>query len=103
MHRAHEPYWARCAAGTPPAQHSVVSCEVEELGRIRSHFVREAVLWVCELAEHDRLEANHAAEELRRYFQSVLETLPAEERAELSEQIQEVCGRLANSEQLSHT
>ena len=96
-------YWARGAAGNLPAQYSVVNCELEELGRIRSHFVREAVLWVCELAEHDRLEANHAADELRRYFESVLESLPAEERAELSEQIHEVCGRLADSEQLSHS
>ena len=103
MQRPRATYWARGAAGKLPAQHFVVNCEAEELGRIRSHFVREAVLWVCELAEHDRLEANHAADELRRYFESVLESLPAEERAELSEQIQAVCSRLANSEQLSHS
>lgn len=79
-----------------------MNCEAQELGRIRSHFVREAVLWVCELAEHDRLEASHAADELRRYFDSVLESLPVDERTELSEQIQVVCRRLASSEPVSH-
>ena len=52
------------------------------------------MLWVSDLAEHDRLEANHAALELRRYFESVVASLPAEDVGSLSDEIQAVCERL---------
>jgi len=79
-----------------------VNPDAIELGQIRSHFLKQAVLWVCELAEHDRLEANHAADELRRYFDSVLDSLPADDREELSEQIEAVCQQLGQLELFSH-
>ena len=71
-----------------------------ELGQVRSKFIRQAVLWVCELADRDRLEADHAADELRRYFESVLETLPEEERAPLTEQVDAVCHKFRQCEPL---
>lgn len=95
--------WSRGTHGTARAQSLVVDSQTEELGRIRSHFLREAVLWVFELAEHDRFEAHHAADELRRYFESVLNSLPADEQRELSEQIQDVCHQLDGYEKFSHS
>ena len=79
-----------------------VNTEAIELGQIRAHFLKQAVLWVFELAEHDRLEANHAADELRRYFDSVLDSLPTQDREELSEQIEAVCQQLGQLELFSH-
>lgn len=71
-----------------------MNSEAIELGRVRSKFLREAVLWVGELARRDRIEAAQAACELRRYFESVLNSLPPDDRGGLSEAIQDVCERL---------
>lgn len=71
-----------------------------ELGRLRSKFIRQAALWVCELADRDRVEAEHAADELRRYFRSVLESLPEEEREPLAEQVDAVCDRFGECARL---
>ncbi|HTS47582.1 MAG TPA: hypothetical protein VMH05_06540 [Bryobacteraceae bacterium] len=94
-------FWSS-TPGQARAHRFHVNPDAIELGQIRSHFLKQAVLWVCELAEHDRLEANHAADELRRYFDSVLYTLPAEDREELTEQIEAVCRQLGQFELFSH-
>jgi len=94
-------FWSS-TPGQRRAHRFLVNAEAVELGQIRSHFLKQAVLWVCELAEHDRLEANHAADELRRYFDSVLYSLPAEDREELSGQIEAVCRQLGQFELFSH-
>jgi len=75
-----------------------VNAEAIDIERIRTEFLKQAVLWVCELAARDRLEAGHLAGELRRYFESVVDSLPPDERHALSEQIDEICGRLAEFE-----
>ena len=77
-----------------------MNAECIELGRLRSKFIKQAVLWVCELADRDRLEADQAADELRRYFESVLETLPEEDRGPLTEQVEAVCHMFQHSERL---
>jgi hypothetical protein len=71
-----------------------VNAEVIDIPRIRTEFLRQAVLWVSELAAQDRLEARDPAGELRRYFESVVDSLPPDERRELSQQIDDICGRL---------
>lgn len=71
-----------------------VNAEVD-IPRIRTAFLKQAVLWVCELAARDRLEARDLAEELRRYFESVAYSLPPDQSRALSDEIDEICGRLA--------
>jgi hypothetical protein len=75
-----------------------VNAEQADVARIRSAYLRRAVLWVCELAERDRLEAHDLAGQLGRYFQSVLYSLPPEERNDLSKQIDEICGNFKEFE-----
>jgi hypothetical protein len=75
-----------------------VNAEVIDIRRIRTAFLKQAVLWVCELAARDRLEARDPAGELRRYFESVADSLPLDERHELSQQIDDICERLAEFE-----
>lgn len=93
-------FWSS-TPGQTRAHGFIVNAEAIELGQIRSQFLKQAVLWVCELAERDRLEANHAADELRRYFDSVLDSLPPEDREELSGQIEAVCRQLGQLELFS--
>ena len=71
-----------------------MNADANEIARIRTTYLKHAVLWVCELAARDRLEARNLAGELRGYFQSVLYSLPYDERHDLSKQIDEICGRL---------
>ena len=71
-----------------------MNTDAADVARIRTTYLTHAVLWVCELAARDRLEARHLAGELRGYFQSVLYSLPSDERRDLSNQIDEICGRL---------
>jgi len=78
-----------------------VKAEAIDLARIRTGYLRQAVLWICELAARDRLEAQNLAGELRRYFESVLDSLPPDERHELSQQIDDICGRLGELEIVS--
>jgi hypothetical protein len=75
-----------------------VNAEAIDISRIRTEFLRQAVLWVCELAACDRLEARDLVGELRRYFESVLDSLPPDVRRELSQQIDDICGRLGEFE-----
>lgn len=75
-----------------------VNAEVIDIRRIRTAFLKQAVLWVCELAARDRLEARDPAGELRRYFESVADSLPPDERRDLSQQIDDICERLAEFE-----
>jgi len=71
-----------------------VKVEAVDIQRIRTEFLKQAVLWVCELAARDRLEAENLAGELRRYFESVFDSLPPGERHDLSNQIDDICRRL---------
>ena len=73
-----------------------MNADANEIARIRTTYLKHAVLWVCELAARDRLEARDLAGELRHYFQSVLHSLPSDERNDLSRQIEEICGRLSD-------
>jgi hypothetical protein len=72
-----------------------VNAEEIDIPRIRTEFLKEAVLWVCELAARDRLEAGNLAGAMRRYFESVVDSLPSDDRRELSDQIDDVCEILA--------
>ena len=58
-------------SGLPCACNTRVNAEEIDIPRIRTEFLKQAVLWVCELAARDRLEARDPAGELRRYFESV--------------------------------
>jgi hypothetical protein len=78
-----------------------VNVDATDIARIRATYLKHAVLWVCELAARDRLEAQDLEEELRRYFESVVDSLPPDERRELSQQIDDICGRLGNFEIVS--
>lgn len=71
-----------------------MNAEATDVARIRTTYLKHAVLWVCELAARDRLAARDLAGELQGYFQSVLYSLPSDERNDLSRQIEEICGRL---------
>lgn len=75
-----------------------MNVEAIDVNRIRTEFLKQAVLWVCELAARDRLEAGNLAGELRRYFESVVDSLPPHERHALSVQIDDICERLAEYE-----
>jgi hypothetical protein len=78
-----------------------VNAEEIDIARIRTEFLKHAVLWVCELAARDRLEAGNLAAALKRYFESVLDSLPSHDRRELSQQIDDICGRLGEFEIVS--
>ena len=75
-----------------------MNVEAIDVNRVRTEFLKQAVLWVCELAARDRLEAGNLAGELRRYFESVVDNLPPHERHALSVQIDDICEKLAEYE-----
>ena len=78
-----------------------MNADVIDIPRIRTEFLKQAVLWVCELAARDRLEAGNLAGQLRHYFESVVDSLPPDERRELSQQVDDICGRLGKFEIVS--
>jgi hypothetical protein len=61
----------------------------ETVMRLRTGFLRSAVMQVWELAAHGKREdAMNGSDELRRYFEWIKEDLSPVERSVLSEQIQ---------------
>ena len=66
--------------------------------RLRTRFIKGAVVRVRELATHGQIDdAIVAGTELRRYFEWVRGAISREEMAPLSEQIQDLPGRLNKS------
>jgi len=78
---------------------SAVSCLVsvtaDDVARIRTEYLSQAVLQVRELATHSSIDARHAAGELRRYFKSAQDGLLPEQRGPLFKQLQALCKALA--------
>ena len=72
--------------------------EAADLARIRVKYLRHAVSWVGDLVTRSELEAPTAAEQVRCYFESVMDSLPQEERRILSDEIQTLCARLVRFE-----
>ena len=70
----------------------------DEVARIRTEYLRHAVLWVSELAAHSRIDARIAAGQLCRYFEWVQAGLLPEQAGPLLEQIQALCTALAEYE-----
>jgi len=63
--------------------------------RLRTGFLKRAVLQVREMAAHGELdEALTAVGELRRYFEWVKDDFSVEERGELLDQIQALSGKI---------
>jgi hypothetical protein len=67
----------------------------EEIARIRTEYLRQAVLWVNKLAVYSGTDARIAAEQLRNYFEWVQDGLLPQEEGPLLEQIESLCNALA--------
>ena len=70
----------------------------DEVARIRTEYLRKAVLWVNELPAQSRIDARVAAGQLRQYFEWVQDGLLPEQEGPLLEQIQALCAALAEYE-----
>jgi hypothetical protein len=66
----------------------------EEIARIRTEYLRQAVLWVNKLAAHSSTDARIAAGQLRNYFEWVQDGLLPQEEGPLLEQIESLCSAL---------
>jgi hypothetical protein len=79
-----------------------MSVTTEEVARIRTEYLRQAVLWVHELAAQSRIDARIAASQLRHYFEWVQDSLLPEQEGPLLEQIEALCTALAEYEGQCH-
>ena len=75
---------------------------VDDVARIRTEYLRQAVLWVSKLAAHSGTDARIAARQLRRYFEWVQDSLLPEQEGPLFEQIEALCRALHEYEGQCH-
>lgn len=77
---------------------SLVNTKTTHVERIRTKYLKEAVLRVAEMAADSEADACKAAGELRRYFEWVQDDLPPEERGSLFKEVRSLTGKFLRSE-----
>jgi len=82
----------------PCSKHCVSAVADDIVVRLRTNFLKRAVMRIRELASHGEIdEALVGGTELRRYFEWVKDDIPFAERGPLLEQIQTLPGNFKTS------